>query len=78
MKSTDSTHDISANVLYKSNLDEILEQKNITKYKLAKETGITFATIYNFNERFGITNMKTIIRMCNFLKIDLNELIEKK
>jgi DNA-binding Xre family transcriptional regulator len=60
-------------LLYKLNLDEILCQMGIRRYQLAQDTGITRKTLRELGKRD--CRISTLIRICVYLKIELNELI---
>jgi len=61
---------------YNVNLERILNEKHISRYKLSKDTGITKKTIRELEKRdFRIS---TAIQLCNYLEIELNELITIK
>lgn len=57
-------------------LDEILNQKSITKYKLAKDTGISLKTLYSIKKRD--LHLSTAIEICVYLDITICQLISIK
>lgn len=62
--------------MIKFKLDTLLEQKNITRYKLSKLTGTdnnTLAKIYNNNSTQ--VKLETLDKICNALECDLHDLI---
>lgn len=55
-------------------LSQLLQEKNMSKYKLEKETGLTHSALrYIFNEVNKDVKFSTIVKVCNALKIDLLE-----
>ena len=58
------------------NLQTILEQKAISRYKLIKDTKIHKNTIYFIGNRD--LHLSTIIAICNYLNITIDELISIK
>jgi DNA-binding Xre family transcriptional regulator len=58
---------------YKLHLDEILQEKGISKYKLSQETGISEKTLYQIQKRDP--ELSTLISICNYLKIGICQLI---
>jgi len=61
---------------YKLHLDDILQEKGISKYKLSQETGISEKTLYQIGKRDP--ELSTIIIICNYLEIGICQLISIK
>ena len=58
-------------------LSQLLQEKNMSKYKLEKETGLTHSALrYIFNEVNKDVKFSTIVKVCNALKIDLLEFFD--
>ena len=54
-------------------LELILNQKGVTKYKLSKDTGISLKTLYSVQNRD--VRLSTVLIICKYLKIQISELI---
>ena len=58
-------------------LSNLLIERNMTKYKLEKETGLTHSALrYIFNEINTDVKFSTIVKVCNALNITLNEFFD--
>ncbi len=58
-------------------LSKLLAEKNISKYKLEKETGLTHSALrYIFNEVNTDVRFSTIVKVCNALNISLTEFFD--
>ncbi|WP_043890870.1 helix-turn-helix domain-containing protein [Paenibacillus sp. Aloe-11] len=62
------------------NLDKVLKEKDITPYKLSKETGERIGTIYKLVNNQGLDNSRLSASMmaniCGYLGISLGELFD--
>ncbi|MGW8956780.1 helix-turn-helix domain-containing protein [Paenibacillus sp. NPDC055715] len=62
------------------NLDKILKEKDITPYKLSKETGERIGTIYKLVNNQNLDNSRLSTAMmaniCGYLGISLGELFD--
>ena len=55
-------------------LSNLLIEKNMSKYKLEKETGLTHSALrYIFNEVNNDVKFSTIVKVCNALNITIVE-----
>ena len=62
------------NKAFAMRLSKILTERNISKYRLEKETGLTHSALrYIFNEVNTDVKFSTIVKVCNFLKITLSD-----
>lgn len=60
-------------------LDELLKQRNITRYELAKRSGIGYQTIDNYyKNRVTRYDSYTLLQICTALDCGIEELIEIK
>ena len=59
-------------------LKEILDKKNMSISRLAKETGMNRQTIYSIVKRDSYIRYDFALRMANVLEIDVNEICEKE
>lgn len=60
-------------------LDEILNEKGWTPYRLAQETGLTVPTAYRLadpRQRFGRFRTDTLDRLCRALGVQPGDLLE--
>ncbi|WP_435921292.1 helix-turn-helix domain-containing protein [Paenibacillus sp. DYY-L-2] len=64
----------------KSNLEDILTKKDITPYKLAKDTGERIGTIYKLVNNKDLDNARLsttlLANICGYLEITLGDLLE--
>ncbi|NMM65467.1 helix-turn-helix transcriptional regulator [Clostridium sp. P21] len=63
--------------MIKCNLNKILEDKKVSKYKLAKNTGIAYNAIKKLGagDTISIT-FENLTKICNELDITVGELLE--
>ncbi len=55
---------------------EIAEERGITAYRLAKDSGITYAAIWNiWNDKTGRADLETLEKIARVLKVQPGELI---
>lgn len=54
-------------------IEELCEQKNWSKYRLAKESGIPHSTIFNMLKRTNTPTISTLVKICNGLGITLSQ-----
>ena len=58
-------------------VSKLLAEKNISKYKLEKETGLTHSALrYIFNEINVDVKFSTIVKVCNALDISLQDFFD--
>lgn len=58
-------------------LSNLLNEKNITKYKLEKQTGLTHSALrYIFNEVNTDVKFSTIVKVCNALQITIHDFFD--
>lgn len=58
-------------------LSNILMQKNMSKYKLEKESGLTHSALrYIFNEVNEDVKFSTIVKVCNALNMTISEFFD--
>ena len=63
-------------MLLNQKLSAILTQKGISKYKLAKLTGMPYTTIYELiNGKNKSPSFEAVVKIANALEIQLTELI---
>ncbi len=65
---------MNLNKAFALKVSRLLQQRNISKYKLEKETGITHSALrYIFNEVNKDVKFSTIVKICNFFNLSLSE-----
>ena len=58
-------------------LTNLLNEKNITKYRLEKETGISHSALrYIFNEVNNDVKFSTIVKVCDVLGVSIKEFFD--
>jgi len=58
-------------------LTNLLNEKNITKYRLEKETGISHSALrYIFNEVNTDVKFSTIVKVCDVLGVSIKEFFD--
>jgi len=58
------------------NLAQILRQRNVTRYRLARETGISYSLIWSIaHGNGGLTSAYTLARIAKALDVPLSTLI---
>ena len=65
--------------MIKLTIDKYIDSKKITRYELAKRTGIRFQIIDNYYKNKVVRYDSDILnRICNALECDISDLIEYK
>lgn len=60
-------------------LNDTLKRKNISQYKLAKDTGISAATLNNLcNNKTTSVQFVVLQKICDALKCDVTDILEKE
>ena len=68
---------MNLNKAFALRLKNLLFEKNMSKYKLEKETGLTHSALrYIFNEVNVDVKFSTIVKVCNALNISISEFFE--
>lgn len=65
--------------MIKFKLKELLEERNMNMYQLAKKAGLrpnTLSTWYHNSESVGKINVTTLSKVCKELECNVNDLIE--
>ncbi len=55
--------------------EELIEEKNITPYKVAKETGISTATISSWKQGKYTPKVDKLLKIADYLECDVMELL---
>lgn len=68
---------MNLNKAFAMRLSQLLKEKNMSKYKLEKLTGLAHSSIIHiFNEVNNDINFSTIYKCCYALNVTLNEFFE--
>ena len=68
---------MNLNKVFALRLTRLLVEKNFSKYKLEKETGLTHSALrYIFNETNNDVKFSTIVKVCKALGISLQEFFD--
>lgn len=67
---------MSKNISYE-NFERIAKEKNITPYRIAKETGVATSTLTSWKKGSYVPKVDKLIKIANFLGVPLNELIKE-
>lgn len=59
-----------------SNFEEIVKEKGITPYRVAKETGISTATLTSWKKGAYIPKLDKLIKISTYLGVPIEKLIE--
>ncbi len=71
--------EVKNSIMIKLTLDKALEKRNISRYELAKRTGIQYQIIDNYyKNKVKRYDSYVIERMCDALNCTVSELIEYK
>ena len=57
------------------NIEATMERKKINTKTLAKKMGVYYTTVWNHKSGRRIPNLESLLRLCNALDVDLNELL---
>ncbi len=70
---------MNLNKAFAIRLSGILVERNISKYKLEKDSGLTHSALrYIFNETNNDVKFSTIVKVCHALDMSLNEFFDNK
>ena len=68
---------VDGNVIFK--LQNVLDNRKITKYKLSRITNIRYDTICNYCKgKVSLINVEYLRIFCNILNCDISDIIEYK
>ena len=68
---------MNLNRAFAMRLSNLLNEKNMSKYKLEKESGLTHSALrYIFNEVNTDVKFSTIVKVCNVLNINLKDFFD--
>lgn len=71
-----NSNDIIYNSSFGRNLEKLLEQLDIKKVDLAKAIGVTKGTITNICKGYNYPHVSTVLKICNYLNVDIDLLTD--
>lgn len=71
-----NSNDIIYNSSFGRNLEKLLDQLDIKKVDLAKAIGITKGTITNICKGYNYPHVSTVLKICNYLNVDIDLLTD--
>ena len=76
----DNKYNNSIDIIYNSsfgrNLEKLLDQLDIKKVDLAKAIGVTKGTITNICKGYNYPHVSTVLKICNYLNVDIDLLTD--
>ena len=72
MSKNKKTNDVIYNSNFGNNLEKLLNQLEIKKVDLANAIGVTKGTITNICKGYNYPHISTIVKICNYLKVDID------
>jgi len=63
---------------YKVLLNEFLEQKKMTKYRLSKKTGLSPNVLFNLSLGRSLPNGHSLVKICKVLDCQISDIIMVK
>lgn len=72
----DNSNDIIYNSSFGRNLEKLLDQLDIKKVDLAKAIGVTKGTITNICKGYNYPHVSTVLKICNYLNVDIDLLTD--
>ena len=71
-----NSNDIIYNSSFGRNLEKLLDQLDIKKVDLAKAIGVTKGTITNICKGYNYPHVSTVLKICNYLNVDIDLLTD--
>lgn len=62
--------------IFSDNLIELLDDRNMTQYELAKASGVSVGSINAYIHKQSPPGIKAILNIADALDVDVNELID--
>lgn len=59
-------------------IDDTMKRKKVTTRELANRLGVKYQRVYRHKAGYVIPTLESLLKMCNALDVDLNELIGAK
>lgn len=75
-KKDNNSNDIIYNSSFGRNLEKLLDQLDIKKVDLAKAIGVTKGTITNICKGYNYPHVSTVLKICNYLNVDIDLLTD--
>lgn len=70
------SNDVIYNSSFGKNLEKLLDQLDIKKVDLAKAIGVTKGTITNICKGYNYPHVSTVLKICNYLNVDIDLLTD--
>ena len=71
-----NSNDVIYNSSFGRNLEKLLDQLDIKKVDLAKAIGVTKGTITNICKGYNYPHVSTVLKICNYLNVDIDLLTD--
>ena len=71
-----NSNDIIYNSSFGRNLEKLLDQLDNKKVDLAKAIGVTKGTITNICKGYNYPHVSTVLKICNYLNVDIDLLTD--
>ena len=76
MSKNNKTNDVIYNSCFGKNLEKLLDQLGIKKVDLANAIGVTKGTITNICKGYNYPHISTVLKICNYLNVDIDLLTD--
>lgn len=76
MSKNNKTNDVIYNSCFGKNLEKLLNQLGIKKVDLANAIGVTKGTITNICKGYNYPHISTVLKICNYLNVDIDLLTD--
>lgn len=76
MSKNKKTNDVIYNSCFGKNLEKLLDQLGIKKVDLANAIGVTKGTITNICKGYNYPHISTVLKICNYLNVDIDLLTD--
>lgn len=76
MSKNNESNDVIYNSSFGKNLEKLLDQLDVKKVDLAKAIGVTKGTITNICKGHNYPHVSTVLKICNYLNVDIGLLTD--
>lgn len=63
--------------MFQKKFREIIQSRNLTPYKIAKDTGISQGLMAEYNRGEKIPTVNNLIKIANYLEVSIDYLLER-
>lgn len=63
--------------MFQEKFREIIQSRNLTPYKIAKDTGISQGLMAEYNRGEKIPTVNNLIKIANYLEVSIDYLLER-